>query len=81
MNNNWMKSEVELNQKLILIGDVLFSEGGSTYVVDELFQGGFVATDDYSTEIFYFNELQKGWSISQKSKDKNTLERRFRYVN
>lgn len=76
-----LKSEVELNQKLILVGDKLFSQGGSTYIVDELIQGGFVATDDYSTEIFYFNELQLGWSISQISKDKNFLEKRFRYVN
>lgn len=76
-----MISEVEKNQHLIIAGDKLLSQGGSVYVVDEIFKGGFVATDDCSTEIFYFKELQMGWDIMNSTKTKNATERRFVYIN
>ena len=42
-NDKSLMSEVELNQNLICVGDKLFAQGGDTYLVTELFEGGFSA--------------------------------------
>lgn len=80
-----MNSEVQRNQKLILEGDVLFYTDNSNsqkWVVQSLFKGGFVAfsIDVEQDDVFFFNELQLGWEISEATKKKNTGERHFRYV-
>lgn len=78
-----MTSEVEKNQKLIQVNDVLIycdNSNSEKWVVTELFEGGFQAENDYETSDFYFNELQNGWYISEKTKKENELYSKFRYV-
>ena len=81
---NNLISEVEKNQKLVRVNDVLYYTDSSNcqkWVVVDLFEGGFVAIDDEANEdVFFFNELQEGWSFSKKTKEKNFLNCRFRYV-
>jgi len=73
-----MISEVERNQKLIRLGDVVNFE--HNWEVVELFDGGFSIKDDYETKDFMFNELQLGWTISEKTKKQNTELLHLRYV-
>lgn len=65
-------SEVELNQDLITEGTVLFYEDMSNtqkWTVTSKEEGYFEAIDiDGHTDIFMFNELQFGWTISDVSK-------------
>lgn len=78
-----MKSEVEKNQKLINVNDVLIycdDANCEKWVVTELFNGGFEAKNDYETKDFYFNELQIGWSISEKTKKENELYLKYKYA-
>lgn len=81
---NKLISEVEKNQKLVMANDVLYYTDCANcqkWNVMELFEGGFVAKDDEENEdVFFFNELQLGWSFSEKTKQKNFLNYRFRYV-
>lgn len=79
-----MNNEVTLNRKLILVDDVLFytdDANSQKWTVTELIEGGFEANDGYETKDFMFNELQNGWSISDKTKQKNTGLYHFRYIN
>ena len=62
-----MTNEVTLNAKTIEIGDVLF-------------EGGFEATDNFETKDFYWNELQNGWSISEKTKEDKRTNRRVKFL-
>ena len=82
--DNTMISEVERNQKLIKIGDVLIytdSCNSERWIVEDLFEGGLTLYSEYEgLEDFMFNELQIGWEISEKTKKKNFLKFRFRYV-
>lgn len=69
-----MKSQVEVNQKLIAVNDILLyvdSSNAQKWIVTELFEGGFSALSYDEEKDFYFTELQTGWSISEK-----TIERR-----
>lgn len=79
-----MKSEVERNQKLVKVGDNLIytdCSNSQRWVVTELFKGGFVAYNQEAGEdIFHFNSLQLGWEFTEKTKEKNFLNYRFRYV-
>lgn len=78
-----MKSEVEINSGLICVGDLLHFDDGSGFqkwTVTELFDGGFEAEDDYEKASFYFNQLQYGWSISERTKEKHRIEDRFSYT-
>jgi hypothetical protein len=79
-----MNSEVERNQKLILVDDILYYTDDSNsekFTVVGLFNGGFFATDSEGKECSYlFAELQLGWEISEKTKLLRTGERHFRYV-
>lgn len=81
---NEMISEVEKNQKLARVNDVLFyvdSSNCQKWIITELFEGGFIAEDgDNNESLFFFNELQLGWSFSDKTKKQNFLNYRFRYV-
>lgn len=79
-----MKSEVEVNQKLITVGDVLYYMDGSNcdkWIVKSLFEGGFIAfnTELEGEDVFFFNQLQYGWIISDNSKEKHRIEDRFIY--
>jgi hypothetical protein len=82
--DNTMISEVERNQKLIKIGDVLIytdSCNSERWIVEDLFEGGLTLYSEYEgLEDFMFNEFQIGWEISEKTKKKNFLKFRFRYV-
>ena len=78
-NDKSLMSEVEINQNLICVGDKLFSEGGDTYRVTELFEGGFVAKCDWEENCFFFSDLQKGWSISESTKQKHIIYDRYEY--
>lgn len=67
-----LKSEVEKNRDFIRPGDVLFyidDANVTRYEVREIFDGGFSAEDDYETKDFYFHELQKGWQLSEDTKE------------
>lgn len=67
-----LKSEVETNRDFIRPGDVLFyiDAGNSIrYEVVEIFDGGFAAKDDYETKDYYFHELQKGWQLSERTRE------------
>ena len=79
-----LMSEVELNKELIRVGDKLYYSDATnfeTWAVTELFEGGFEAKDDEETKDFYFDELQKGWDISEKTKENHKLYDRFEYKN
>lgn len=80
-----MKSEVEVNQKLITVNDVLYYMDGANcdkWTVTALFTGGFEAIHNEleMTNVFLFNELQSGWVISDNTKNKHRLEDRFIYT-
>ena len=81
---NTMISEVERNQKLVRVNDTLIYIDNSNcekFLVTELFKGGFVAENSNNEEnVYFFNELQLGWSISEKSKKQNTELLHLRYV-
>ena len=82
-NINTLKSEVELNQKLIFVGDILIycdACNCERWQVTELFDGGFEAKNDYETKDFWFNELQYGWSISEKTKKEHTIYNKIHYA-
>lgn len=76
-------SELELNQNVILVNDELcYSDGNNfqRWTVTELFDGGFEATDsDGYDDYFFFNELQLGWSISDRTKERNKANLRAEY--
>ena len=74
-----MKSEVELNSKLIRVGDELLATGGDWYKVTELFEGGFSAKCEWEENGFFFNELQIGWVISEKTKESHRINDKFKY--
>ena len=79
-----LMSEVELNQNLIMVGDKLYyydSMNFETWYVTELFDGGFEAKDNEETKDFYFDELQHGWGISEKTKEYHKIYNRFKYNN
>lgn len=81
--NNNLISEVEKNQKLVRVNDVLFyvdNANSQRWNVVELFEGGFVAKDDYEEKVFFFCELQHGWTFSEKTKEQNSLNHRIRYA-
>ena len=78
-NDRSLMSEVEINQKLIRVGDRLFSQGEDIYEVTELFDGGFTAKCDWEENDFFFSELQKGWSILDSTKEKHRVQDRFVY--
>ena len=79
-----MISEVEKNQKLVQVNDNLLYVDNSNcqrWIVTELIEGGFVAENkDLGEDLFYFSELQLGWSFTEKTKEENFLNYRFRYV-
>ena len=83
--DNNLISEVEKNQKLMLVGDSITYIDNCNFQrwnVTELFDGGFIAIDsDGYEDIFYFNSLQLGWTFSEKTKRENSLNYRFKYVN
>lgn len=71
-----MISEVQKNKDLIRIGDSLIYTDSSNcqkWVVTDLFEGGFEAKDDFETRDFMFEELQPGWTISEKTKQAHIL--------
>lgn len=73
-----MKSEVELNQNNLRVNDKLIycdDSNSESWVITELFEGGFEAKNDCETKDFMFDELQLGWSVSQKTKDKNYINK------
>lgn len=77
-----MKSEVELNQNNLRVNDKLIytdNSNSESWIITELFEGGFEAKNDYETRHFMFDELQLGWTISQKTKDKNYINK-IQYV-
>ena len=90
--DNTMISEVERNQKLMKVGDnIIYCDMANlqTWVVTELIEGGFIAynrefdeSSDFEDghDVFYFSELQLGWDFSEKTKQKNFLDYRFKYV-
>lgn len=78
-NDKSLMSEVELNQHLICIGDKLFSQGEDTYIVTELFEGGFSAKCEWEETFFFFADLQKGWSISESTKENHKIYDRYEY--
>lgn len=76
-------NEVTLNQKTIEIGDVLLyvdNDNAQKWTVIDTFEGGFEANDGYETKDFFFNELQNGWSISEKTKENKRVNRRVQYA-
>lgn len=78
-----MKSEVEKNQKLIKVNDTLIycdASNCESWLVTELFEGGFEAKNDYETKDFYFNEFQNGWSISEKTKQNHIIYNKLHYA-
>ncbi|MFA5300393.1 MAG: hypothetical protein WC389_19585 [Lutibacter sp.] len=78
-----MKSEVELNQKILRVNDVLFyidNYNTEKWVITELFKGGFEAESEYETKSFLYNELQSGWCISENTKKDNELNFRLKYI-
>jgi hypothetical protein len=75
-----LMSEVALNKTLICIGDKLFAQGGDTYFVTEVFEGGFTAKCEWEENNFFFDELQKGWSIAESTKEKHKIYDRCEYV-
>ena len=82
-SNNTMLSEVEINQKLVRVDDILIytdSANCQTWVVTELFKGGFVAKDDYEEKVYFFSELNHGWEFTEKTKKDNTELHHLRYV-
>lgn len=77
-----LMSEVEINKGLICEGDILYyvdSANCQRWEVIELFDGGFAAKDDYEEKDFFFSELQKGWEISERTKEKHIQYDRFQY--
>ena len=74
-----MKSEVELNKELIRVGDELLATGGDWYIVTELFEGGFSAKCEWEENDFFFNELQLGWELSERTKENHRIYDRFEY--
>lgn len=79
-----MISEVERNQKLLRVGDVLVytdDNNCESLIVVEKFEGGFIAVDnEINDQVFYFNELQLGWEFSEKTKEHNKFNYRYKYV-
>jgi hypothetical protein len=54
------------NPSLIKVGTKLVYCDASNYqvwIVTELFDGGFLAKDDYEEKDFWFGRLQRGWEI------------------
>lgn len=79
-----MKSEVQLNQNNLRVEDKLIYSDESnceSWVITELFTGGFEAKNDYETKDFMFDQLQLGWSISEKTKTHNEIYFRTKYIN
>lgn len=59
-----LMSEVEKNQARVQVGVVLYFIDCCNFQkweVTELFEGGFVAKDDYEEKDFWFDELQISW--------------------
>lgn len=83
-NKHEMKSEVELNKELIEIGDVLYYTDASNtekWTVESVFENGFEAVDsDGYQDFFFFYELQLGWEISEKTKERHRIEDRYIYI-
>lgn len=86
----WMKqirSEVEINRVTVRTGDVLHyidQFNCQKWEVITVSENGFVAISEQESQgepmDFYFAHLQKGWTISQKSKDFNVANYRTKYV-
>ena len=79
-NDVLLMSEVERNQNLICVGDKIYSQGGDTYIVTELFEGGFSGKMEELEDNFFFDELQKGWDIAESTKKKHKANDRFEYI-
>ena len=78
-----LKSEVEINQHLIQIGDCLAytdAANNEKWEVTELFDGGFEAKNDYEIKDFYFHQLQMGWSVTERTKRQRQEEGRVQYA-
>lgn len=80
VNDDSLKSLVELNQKLICVGDKLFTPCFDTYIVTEIFEGGFTGKCDWEESDFFFSELQIGWCIAESTMDKHRIEDKFEYI-
>lgn len=82
--DNKLISEVEKNQKLVMVNDVLLyidNDNCQKWTVTELFDGGFEAKDsEGNDDFFFFNELQLGWSFTDATKEQNFLNHRLRYA-
>lgn len=82
-NKITMTNEVALNAKTIEIGDVLLyvdNDNAQKWTVTDVFEGGFEAKDDFETKDFFWNELQHGWSISEKTKEDKRVNRRVKFL-
>jgi hypothetical protein len=75
-----LMSEVEANQNLIRLGDKLLSQGCEVYIVTWLWEGGFSAVCEGLEENFFYSDLQKGWDISDSTKQRHMIKDRFNYV-
>lgn len=63
-----------INFNTLKTGDVLFyvdDANSQKWIVTDVYKDGFEATDNYETKMFYFSELQNGWSTSKKSTKKD----------
>lgn len=81
---NTMISEVERNQKLVRVNDVLIyidNANCERFIVTELFKGGFVAENELREEnVYFFSELELGWTFTEKTKKHNREMLHLRYV-
>lgn len=71
-SENKLISELEINQKLLIVGDVIIyldNTNFERFTVTDLFDGGFVAVDSEGTEnVYFFSELQLGWGFNERKK-------------
>lgn len=70
-----IKSEVEINASKLITGDVVLyldAVNSQVWTITEIFEGGFEAIEfeTKETKDFYFNELQYGWKVSIKTKQR-----------
>jgi hypothetical protein len=55
------------DREFVKVGSTLIYSDSCNYqkwVVTELFEGGFLAEDDYEERDFWFDKLQKGWELT-----------------
>lgn len=63
-------------QNLLEINDTLWYTDASNnqlWIITELFEGGFTAKDEYEIKDFYFDKLQNGWDLTNKTLQRITL--------